>query len=312
MNYQSLRKFSRSLFFLLFIFAPILDIFRFDLSLGHFILFGQPWQLDIIAKLQGQGDATDAAIIIFTKMLLPLFAFVGITGWLVWRYGRIYCGWLCPHFSIVELINGVMLRQLNRVTLWEQASKASNGRLPKLVVFVVAVSLAFVWAVSLMTYILPPQQVLVQLVHFDLNLAPAIFVMVATTVFTIDFVFARHLFCTYGCALGIFQSLIWMANKKSMIVKFDRTRAKACRDCNAACDTACPMRLPTRNMKRAKFTCTQCAQCITACQEVQKDNPQGSLLDFTSGDDAVKLDRKASRYSQDDQPHKIIKIKNVE
>ena len=137
MNYQSLRKFSRSLFFLLF------------------ILFGQPWQLDIIAKLQGQGDATDAAIIIFTKMLLPLFAFVGITGWLVWRYGRIYCGWLCPHFSIVELINGVMLRQLNRVTLWEKASKASNGRLPKLMVFVVAVSLAFVWAVSLMTYILP-------------------------------------------------------------------------------------------------------------------------------------------------------------
>lgn len=312
MNYQSMRKFSRSFFFLLFVFAPILDIFRFDLTLGHFIIFGQAWQLEIIEKLQGQGDAVDAAIIIFSKMFLPALAFVGITGWLIWRYGRIYCGWLCPHFSIVELINGVMLRQLNRVTLWEKATRVSRGALPKAIVFLVAVSLAFIWAVSLVTYMLPPQQVLVDLVNLELNTAPAIVITVATTLFTIDFIFARHLFCTYGCALGIFQSLIWMANKRAMIVKFDRKRAKACRDCNAACDTACPMRLPTRNMKRAKFTCTQCAQCITACQQVQKDNPEGSLLDFTIGQDAVRLDRKPSRFGQDSDSVKRIDIRNID
>jgi Fe-S-cluster-containing dehydrogenase component len=72
------------------------------------------------------------------------------------------------------------------------------------------------------------------------------------------------------------------------------------------------MRLPTRNMKRAKFTCTQCAQCITACQTVQKDNPQGSLLDFTQGTDAMALDRKPSQFGQTTDSVKRIKIKNVE
>ncbi|MCP4801449.1 MAG: 4Fe-4S binding protein, partial [Bacteroidetes bacterium] len=25
---------------------------------------------------------------------------MGICGVLIWKYGRIYCGWLCPHFSV--------------------------------------------------------------------------------------------------------------------------------------------------------------------------------------------------------------------
>ncbi len=78
----------------------------------------------------------------------------------------------------------------------------------------------------------------------------------------------------------MFQSLIWMANKKAMVIKFDRSRAKACRDCisyneHKSCDQAYPMRLLTRNMKPAKFTCTQCVQCVSACSEVHKDNPEG-------------------------------------
>jgi ferredoxin-type protein NapH len=27
--------------------------------------------------------------------------------------------------------------------------------------------------------------------------------------------FARHLFCRFGCAVGLFQSLAWMANPKA-------------------------------------------------------------------------------------------------
>jgi MinD superfamily P-loop ATPase len=80
------------------------------------------------------------------------------------------------------------------------------------------------------------------------------------------------------------QSLFWMMNSKAMLVKFDRDRAKACQSCDKDCETACPMRLPVRSFKRAKFTCTQCAQCISACQEVQKDNPEGTLLDWSKGE----------------------------
>lgn len=131
--------------------------------------------------------------------------------------------------------------------------------------FIAALSMAFVWAVGLLSYLLEPKTLLADLAGFNLDFGPTLFVSVTTMVFTADFLFARHVFCKYGCALGLFQSLIWMANNKAMVIKFDRARAKVCRDCESynkhkPCDQACPMRLPTRNMKRAKFTCTQCVQ----------------------------------------------------
>ena len=311
MTLQQSRTTAKISFFALFLFAPLLNIFRFDLDLGHFIIFGQAWTISIDSILHGGGDSMDAAIKIFTRVLLPGMTFVAITGLLIWKYGRIYCGWLCPHFSVVELINDLMLKQLNRVTIWEKASRKSNGLLPKFIVFIAAISMAFVWAVGLLSYLLDPNMLLTGLANLDLGFGASIFITVATLVFTADFLFARHVFCKYGCALGLFQSLIWMANNKAMVIKFDRARAKACRECESynkhkPCDQACPMRLPTRNMKRAKFTCTQCVQCVSACNEVQKDNPEGGLLKWVDGTEAIDVDRPASKYKGDE-----IEIKEV-
>ena len=309
---QDMRTLTKTAFFALFLFAPLLDIFRFDLTLGHFILFGQPWTLSVDSILHG-GDSVDAALKIFLRVLLPGIAFVVVSGVIIYKYGRIYCGWLCPHFSVVEWINNLMLKQLNRITLWEKAAKASRGILPKVIVGITAISIAFVWSVGLLSYLMPPKALLVDLINAELGFGSSLFIGVATLVFSADFVFARHLFCKYGCALGLFQSLIWMANQKAMVVKFNRKRAKACRDCSLgesqkACDAACPMRLPARNMKRAKFTCTQCAQCISACAEVQKDNPDGTLLEWVSGTQAIEVDRGAARFKSDDLS---IEIKQV-
>jgi ferredoxin-type protein NapH len=298
---QQTRTLTRTAFFLLFLLAPVLNIFRFDLTLGHFVFFNQAWTLNIENILAG--DSLDAALRIFSRILVPFLAFISITGLLIWKYGRIYCGWLCPHFSVVEMFNKLMLKQLNRVTVWEKPSKSNNAILPKLVVAVPSIIMAFIWAIGLLGYLLPPKIFLVDLIHLQLGFGASIFIVVATVIFSFDFIFTRHVFCKYGCALGLFQSLIWMANKKAMVIKFDRDRAKACRECSLnspqkACDAACPMRLPTRNMKRAKFTCTQCGQCVSACTKVQNES-QASLLNWVSGERAVEVDRPASKFEID-------------
>lgn len=110
MTLQQSRTTAKVAFFALFLLAPLLDIFRFDLELGHFIIFGQAWAISLDFILHGDGDSIDAAIRVFTRVLFPGMAFVAITGLLIWKYGRIYCGWLCPHFSVVELINDLMLK----------------------------------------------------------------------------------------------------------------------------------------------------------------------------------------------------------
>jgi polyferredoxin len=110
-------------------------------------------------------------------------------------------------------------------------------------------------------------------------------------VLSAEFLFARHLFCRYACAIGIWQSIAWMGNKKAMVVGFERERINTCATCvggkTSACDAVCPMRLKPRNIKRWMFTCTQCGQCVSACGTAQRDNPQGPLLKWVS-DEAAK------------------------
>ena len=287
---QRSRLVVRSSFFLLFLLAPVLNIFRFDLTTTNFVIFNQVLSFGMTTEWILASDYWDTGFRILAYFILPLFITVICGIYIFYKWGRLYCGWLCPHFSVVEYVNDLMDRRTGSVTLWEN-SKFSKERQAKrnkiidwLVIVGVSVIIAFLWALGLLSYLLPPIPLYTDLIHFEVDLYPTIFLVAATTVFTIDFVLARHLFCKYGCAFGLMQSLFWMMNSKAMLVKFERDRAKACQSCDKDCEEACPMRLPVRSFKRAKFTCTQCAQCISACQEVQKDNPEGSLLGWSEGE----------------------------
>lgn len=275
---QRLRTLTRSAFFALFLVAPVLDLFRYDLTAGHFVIFTYPLSLGL-ESIQGN----DAALQILLRVLLPAVILIALGIWIAYRFGRLYCGWLCPHFSVVELINGRMEKLLGRPTIWEAGSKPHSVS-SWLILVIVAVFIAFTWAVGLLGYLLPPLELYQDLLTGELGFTSWLFLGVATTLFTIDFLFARHLFCKFGCALGVFQSLVWMMNPKALMVSFDAGRAALCKDCDKACDKACPMRLPARSIKRKKFTCTQCSECIQACNQVQKDNPDGSLLHWGNGD----------------------------
>lgn len=120
------------------------------------------------------------------------------------------------------------------------------------------------------------------LIHAQLTANQTRFIVIGTSVFTAEFVFARHLFCRFGCAVGLFQSLAWMANDKGMVVAFDRQRARDCRTCHipygSACDHACPMRLHPRDIKRMMFSCVQCGRCMDACSQTQTPQAQAPLL----------------------------------
>ena len=107
----------RGAFFALFVLAPPLDIFRLDLTLGHFIFFGMPWTLGLTAYQSGEITTLEATGRLLLRGFLPIAAVAGALIWASWKYGRVYCGWLCPHFSVVETINGLMRRATGKPTL---------------------------------------------------------------------------------------------------------------------------------------------------------------------------------------------------
>lgn len=275
---QIWRRLSQAAFFAAFLLAPVFDLLRYDSVAGHAYFFGMEWHLgleDFFAKRIG---VREVGANIFLRLFLPAFAASLLLVAIAWRWGRIYCGWLCPHFAVVEALNRLVARATGRAGLWER--KALPGFVPQARWWIPSVAtaciVAFIWAVAIVTYVVPPAVVYRGLATLTLAPVPAIAIAVLAGLLALEFLFARHLFCRHGCSVGLFQSLAWMMNRDALVIGFDRDRAARCADCyamdgpgDAACEMACPMRLQPRVPKRKMFSCTQCGLCIDGCATVQ-------------------------------------------
>ena len=80
-------------FFALFLLAPSLNLLRFDLYETQLWVLGMRWSLGIDGLLTGEISATQAALNLLWRALLPAVLLVGGFLALAYRYGRIYCGW---------------------------------------------------------------------------------------------------------------------------------------------------------------------------------------------------------------------------
>lgn len=285
-------------FFLLFILAPPLDLFRYDLTQGHFFFLGIHWTLGVDALIAGEITPLEAGFNIIIRGFIPLALVGGGLIWTAWRFGRLYCGWLCPHFSVVEMINRLMFRASGKPSIWEKSplpglqpdgTHITPNRWYWIPTWFGALFFAFVWALALLSYLLPPFELYYNILHASLTPNQFRFLAAGTAILFIEFMFARHLFCRFGCAVGLFQSLAWMANNKGMVVGFDKERARLCSNCNNACENVCPMRLKPRTIKRSMFTCTECAQCISACEQVQTFQSDTTLLKWVHDEEAIAV-----------------------
>ena len=306
---QHWRTVTQAGFFLLFVLAPVFDLFRLDLNLKHFIFFGLDWTLGLDDFLAGRATPMQAALNIVLRGFLPIVAIVGGVIYVSWKWGRVYCGWLCPHFSVVETINRTLRRAIGKQSLWDakpmpdrnpDGSAFKRDPLWWFAVLPLVVGCAFLWALVMLTYLLPPAEVYGNLWHGTLTRNQTVFLTAGSIACFVEFMFARHLFCRYACAAGLFQSLAWMGNDKAMVVGFQRQRAADCASCYSACDHVCPMRLKPRNVKRLMFACVQCGQCLDACGQTQDDNPRGPLLNWVhevAAESEAAFDAKAARHN---------------
>ena len=293
---QTQRRWAQGGFFVLFLLAPTLNLLRFDLTETQLWFFGMRWSLGIDAFIQGDIDATTAALHIVLRAFLPGIALVVIFLTVAYHYGRLYCGWLCPHFSVVESLNNLLHRACGKLSLWDTSPVSRGNTQPSArwwpIFGLSCVLMGFLWSVTLLTYLLPPATIWGGLLHGTLTANQARFIGIGGLLFAVEFAFARHLFCRFGCAVGLFQSLAWMANPRGMVVAFDRLRARDCKTCDAprgsACDSACPMRLKPRNIKRMMFSCVQCGQCLSACDTSQTAQQRTPTLQWQVGEQALR------------------------
>jgi len=301
---QNWRSITQTGFFLLFVLAPALNLLRFDLYETQLWFLGMRWSLGIDALARGEINAADAAMQLLWRAFVPgIVLVVGFLA-LAYRYGRLYCGWLCPHFSMVEMLNSLLQRACGKLSLWDKSATLRAGQAadPRWwpLFGISCVLVGFVWAITLLTYLLPPDVIWGGLVHGSMTANQLRFLGVSTLLISCELAFARHLFCRFGCAVGYFQSVAWMANPRAMVVSFARERARECKTCGtqpqdplaapmgSACSDVCPMRLNPRNIKRMMFSCVQCGQCLDACETSQTAQQRRASLQWQVGADALR------------------------
>jgi len=316
---QRARLLAQMGFFTLFTVTPLFDLFRYDLTENHAYFLTLAWDLGMDDFIAGRVGPARAAANIVLYLFLPVLGTLALIIGVAWKWGRLYCGWLCPHFSVVETINRLMRFATGKHSVWDrnktppwEADGTPAPRDPRywLAVVPAAIGFAFAWALVGLTYLMPPFQVYHGLLTGSLTRYEGIFLAAGTTLLSLEFLFARHLFCRYACAIGLFQSFAWIGNKEAMVVGFARDRLAECGSClqgdggcgsRSACDAVCPMRLKPRNVKRWMFACTQCGQCLSACATVNRQKPQGALLRWVSKDAARHNEARFSALSRIDE-----------
>ena len=125
---QRLRWVLQGGFFVLFILAPVFDLFRYDLNADHAWLLGMEWRLGLDPFLAGEASALEAAGSIIVNLFVPLLGLAALVIGVAWRWGRLYCGWLCPHFSVVETINRLMARASGKPTCCRATRPSARWR----------------------------------------------------------------------------------------------------------------------------------------------------------------------------------------
>jgi cytochrome c oxidase accessory protein FixG len=233
-----------------------------DIEKRHFYLLGQTF------------NAQDFWLSFFfvSGLGFALFVLAGVLG-------RVWCGYACPHTVFLE---GVF----RRIERWIEGPAAARAKLDKAPLgwakalrrgakMVVFAAIAAVISHSFLGYFMPVE-VLVEAVTTSPGTHPTafVFMLIATVLLFVNFVWFREQTCIVLCPYGRLQAALYDAD--TVLVGYDQRRGEPrgaagtagagdCVDCYR-CVAVCPTGIDIR--QGTQMECVGCANCIDACDEV--------------------------------------------
>ncbi|MBU1877958.1 MAG: 4Fe-4S binding protein, partial [Chloroflexi bacterium] len=221
--------------------------------------------------------------------LLPHFALALVVAGLTLAFGRVWCGWICPLGTVLELFTFRALRQvpdgwrnakyLLLLTLLILALLANQTLMAfdpiailtrTLAAVVLPLLNALATGIESVLYAVPPLQQPLDTVegyirgpmlpfiqpYFQLNLLLALFFIGLVALNAL----VPRFWCRYLCPLGGLLSLL------SKVALVRRTVGEGCNNC-ATCATSCPTGTidPSRGFQSDPAECTVCFDCLTDC-----------------------------------------------
>lgn len=159
-------------------------------------------------------------------------------------FGRVFCSYVCPLNTILELI------PVNKKI------ELKNKMLPvysMLTILVVSTLISFPIfnAVS-------PVYTLMRVILFGVG-AEIIIVLLAVGA---GFIWGKKIWCRTLCPVGAMYGLLGM--KKRLVVDIDYSKCIECGKCSMECTMGL---IPNSKDSGYKFSCTNCGDCVSACNQ---------------------------------------------
>jgi ferredoxin-type protein NapH len=274
------------LFWALVFLGPVFNIVRVDMLTQHVVYFGKAYPFNFNSL-----------------MWLPIgfYGAVIIIGIVSFVWGRLFCGWTCPHNTLTEWTVGL------RALVGREAKPVWLKRLMRKVPapiwvyrtlsILLGFALTFTLSVLLSFYVIPPDwgtaQYLSGAAHPALVCGNLLLMLIG-----LFLLYAGHDFCRTCCPYGMAQSIsAYHENSRwrPMEIQFTGDQASECKTCQG-CQSVCPVEIDPRDgtlagmLKVGQFDgCFNCGECIDACKTVQQYRGKKGLLSFKLGGKSAKL-----------------------
>jgi len=187
--------------------------------------------------------------------------------------GPVFCAYACPYGLFSELVHALVRHRTNRAPRQSPARRA----------FGIKVAIVGFGLTGITIFGLPPllnqlsmpayYSRLWQHVALGGLLLP---VLAIPTMLLVEGVFARRIWCRFLCPQSVLLALMRRITPWSLRLIFDPGRCH-CGQSPRPCATACTLELDPRRTQALALACTNCGDCLTACQE------RGQALQFHLG-----------------------------
>lgn len=232
-------------------------------------------------------------------------------------YGRIWCGYTCPHTVFVDLFLKIELYfqgdRNARMRLdqepWNDAKLKKKG-----LTYLAWTGIAFSFAFGWVCYFYDAPTLVRDIAHFAVT-GGGLSWLVGLTASTFLFAgYIRERVCTYMCPYGRFQSA--MLDDDSSVVTYHPWRGELrgnynpkdnslgdCIDCGK-CVVVCPMGIDIR--EGMQLPCIGCGLCVDACNSVMEKIDRPLYLIGYDSINSTEIKKKGGIYKKN-----FFKLKNI-
>ncbi len=248
---------------LAFIIIPMLNRSRYSYMYGNFLsfhMFGIPFN-DPLAILQLSVKNLYLTLNNIIGTFLPLM--------IAYFLGTVFCSWLCPFGLFSELTQKI--RKILLPNRQNFLAISHKGFRFKMIVFLLGFGGFFIFSTTpvLNQLSLPAWYARFFQYYFGQDFVSLCFLFLLA-ILSIEFIAGKRLWCRYICPQSILIILTKILNQNRLKVAFVKDNC-ICKPGYDKCGAACSLNLQPKLLdNRIELECSNCGDCIVACNKMGK------------------------------------------